>query len=142
MRLSVMCVFFLCCLPVLRAQERLPATVSSPDSSRFLYPLIMHYEGSNTDVDLNYRYLLEQLAEELQRHADWRLHIRGHVCCGPSEKISERRAKGAYDFLLRLGVPAERMDFKGYSDLMPIAFPEKTEEDQNANRRVDFVIYR
>lgn len=124
------------------AQDRLPATLNPADSSQFIYENSLHYEGSSVSVDPNYRYILDFLAEKMRKNPTWTLHIRGHVCCGPSEKISKKRAKGVYDYLLHLGVPANRMTHKGYSDLMPLIFPEKTEDDENGNRRVDFVIHR
>lgn len=91
---------------------------------------------------MNYRYVLEYLVELLEKNPTWTVHIRGHVCCGPSERISCKRAKNVYKFLIRLGVNPLRMSYKGYSDTLPLAFPEKTEEDEIMNRRVDFVIHR
>lgn len=135
--------FLIFLLPFAAAgQDRLPATLNPADSSQFIFENSLRYEGSSVSVDPNYRYILGYLAEIILKNPTWTLHIRGHVCCGPSEKISHRRAKGVYDYLIRLGVPPERMSYKGYSDTMPLVFPEKTEDDENRNRRVDFVIHR
>lgn len=123
-------------------EDRLSPFIPESDTTQFIYEVSLRYEGSSVSVDPNYQYTLSYLADLLRKNPKWTLHIRGHVCCGPSEKISEKRARGVYNYLLGLGVPAERMTYKGYSDRMPLAFPEKKEEDENINRRVDFVIHR
>ncbi len=105
-----------------------------------LFEFDMKYVGSSTGVDPNYQYVLMHLVELMHKNEDWKLHIRGHVCCGPDDKIGEKRAKNVYKLLLKLGVDETRMTYKGYSDSVPLVFPEKTEEDAQQNRRVDFMI--
>lgn len=105
-----------------------------------LHSLSLRYYGSEFNVDPNYYYRLEDLAEEIIKDSTLHLHVRGHVCCGPSERLSKRRAKKVYKFLLNLGIPKARMSWKGYSDTCPRRWPEKTDEDAALNRRVDFVI--
>jgi flagellar motor protein MotB len=100
----------------------------------------MRYVGSSTTVDINYRYVVEHLIETLRNNPKFSVHIRGHVCCGPSYKISKRRAKNVYKILKRAGIPENRISYKGYSDSLPSIYPEETEEDEMANRRVDFII--
>lgn len=112
-----------------------------PDSSGFLYEHNLKYIGSNFRIDMNYRYILEDLAEKAIADTLLYIHVRGHVCCGPSYRLSKRRAKQVYKFLKRMGVPKERLSYKGYSDTAPVVYPEKTEEDEANNRRVDFILY-
>ena len=85
---------------------------------------------------------MEYLVETLEKDTTLRIHIRGHVCCGPGEKISMKRARNVYRFLKKNGVSADRMSYKGYSNELPKAIPEKTAEDEARNRRVDFILYR
>ena len=51
--------------------------------------------------------------------------------------LSQKRAKAVYDYLVNLGVKANKMIFKGYGDSSPLI-------DENpaspANRRIDFKI--
>lgn len=108
--------------------------------SSFIYPRVIRYIGSSTEIDGNYRYMMEDLVKFLNTYEDFKIHIRGHVCCGPAEKVSKKRAKTVYKFLIRAGIDKERISYKGYSDQIPAVWPEKTEEDAAANRRVDFVI--
>lgn len=135
-------------LPVLSlAQEeihesRLSPFVSDDDSTRFIYDQIIYYQGSSTGLDPHYQYTLDNLFEEMVENLEWTLHIRGHVCCGPAEKVSAKRAKVVYEYFIDRGLSPDRVTYAGYSDRMPLAFPEKTTEDEETNRRVDFMIHR
>ena len=111
------------------------------DSISYFYEFEMKYNGSNFQVDENYQYVLSHLVELLNKDTTLRVHIRGHVCCGPGIKLSKKRAKKVYKYLLRSGICKTRLSYKGYSNTAPLIFPEKEEEDEMANRRVDFVIY-
>lgn len=110
------------------------------DSTEYHFEFEMRYVGSSTTVDINYRYVVEHLIETLRNNPEFSVHIRGHVCCGPSYKISKRRAKNVYKILRRSGISENRISYKGYSDSLPFISPEETEEDEMANRRVDFII--
>jgi outer membrane protein OmpA-like peptidoglycan-associated protein len=112
------------------------------DSTGYIYQHRMEYFGRNFKIDLNYQYLLEQLVEILNNDNELMIHIRGHVCCGPQQRLSKRRAKQVYKYLKREGINTNRMTFAGYSDKVPFVFPEKTKEDEQKNRRVDFVLYK
>lgn len=125
-------IFLICLSSVIGNAQQLQVTE--------LYEFDMKYIGSSTSVDPNYQYVLMHLVELMKKNEDWKLHIRGHVCCGPDDKIGQKRAKNVYKLLLKLGVDEARMTYKGYSDSIPIVFPEKTEEDAQKNRRVDFLI--
>ena len=41
--------------------------------------------------------------------------------------------------MVRSGIDKSRLSFKGYSNTAPAVFPEKKEEDEQRNRRVDFI---
>lgn len=136
--ISLITLFILCSTNSI-GQSLESGTVSN-DSSTFLFEYDMRYIGSNTRIDPNYQYVLDYLIESIQKNPSWTVHVRGHVCCGPSKKISKRRAKKVYRFLKKNGIPKMRLTYKGYSDSLPLAFPEKTSEDEQKNRRVDFII--
>ncbi|XOV68484.1 MAG: OmpA family protein [Fluviicola sp.] len=105
-----------------------------------LYDFYMPYYGSEYEVDLNYQYKLEEMAQWIRKDTSLHLHIRGHVCCGDGQRLSRLRAHRVYRFLLDRGAPPERLSYEGYSNRCPKNWPEKTEEDERMNRRVDFVI--
>jgi len=65
--------------------------------------------------------------------------IRGHVCCHDDMTLSVQRASAVYDILIKGGIEPSRLDFKGYSNSLPVVSPEYTEEERQQNRRVDVV---
>jgi len=129
---------FLFCLSSSHAQSQELDTALQANETR--YPFDMKYYGSEFRVDPNYTYSLNEMAEWIKNDSTVHLHIRGHVCCGPSKRLSKRRARKVYRYFILAGVPKERLSWKGYSDTCPAQWPEKTDQDEAANRRVDFVI--
>ena len=116
---------------------------SSPSDSTFIpFKYQLMYSGESVRIDQNYRYIMEHLVEILKKDTAIQIHIRGHVCCGPGNKISRKRAKNVFRFLKRNGIAKERITYKGYSNEIPLIFPEKTEEDEARNRRVDFILFK
>ena len=129
---------FFCCLFLISTNSH-----SSPsDSTLIPFKYQLQYSGESVRIDQNYRYIMEYLVETLKKDTTVQIHIRGHVCCGPGNKISRKRAKNVYRFLKRNGISKERITYKGYSNEIPLVFPEKTEEDEARNRRVDFILYK
>jgi outer membrane protein OmpA-like peptidoglycan-associated protein len=116
------------------------AQQDSLEPNQVLYEFDMKYFGSDFQVDPNYQYVLEHLV--LLSHSDSiaHIHVRGHVCCGPSYRLSKRRARKAYKYLKRAGISKTKLSYKGYSDSKPLRWPEEEPEDEAANRRVDFVL--
>ncbi len=86
------------------------------------------------DESLHLAYDLQGI---LKKHPTVNAHIRGHVCCGRNKRISRNRAKAVYDFLLEEGISKERISFKGYSNDIPLVYPERSAKDRSLNRRVD-----
>ena len=116
--------------------------IAQEKTIEILYEYDMKYTGSSTKPNIQYRYILDYLIEVMRKNPEWKLHIRGHVCCGPDQKISDKRAKNVYKYLLKKKIDSSRLSYKGYSDSKPIVFPEKTDEDAHKNRRVDFMIVK
>ena len=97
------------------------------------------------------RPVLESLLETLIKFDDLKIEIQGHICCkGDSEdgfdldsnnnKLSENRAKVVYDFLIKNGIEANRLNFVGFGHTQPKVFPEQNPDDEQANRRVEIKV--
>lgn len=97
--------------------------------------------------------VLERLLETMKRYPDLKIEIQGYICCEYSQfdgidqdtqepHLSENRAKFVYEYLIESGIDAERMSYKGYGSSKPKVFPEVTEEDQQANRRVEIKVVK
>ena len=84
---------------------------------------------------------LNKLIDLLNKNAKFRIEIGGHTDNtgdkGSNIILSENRAKSVYDYLIKNGIQASRLAFKGYGDYIPIDSNE-TEEGRFKNRRTDF----
>ncbi len=111
---------------------------------------------------------LDKLYEIMKSHPSLMISIEGHICCETEEQIrfknsalaegghfldgfdfetkkamlSSNRAKEIYDYLLAKGIDRGRLSFAGFGATKKIVVDEKTEADQNKNRRVEIRILR
>lgn len=77
----------------------------------------------------------------LKERPDLKVVIEGHTCSLGSDaynqKLSERRAKAVYDYLVKKGVNAANLSTVGRGKTQPMA-DNKTESGRQLNRRVEF----
>ncbi|MGI4883714.1 MAG: OmpA family protein [Janthinobacterium lividum] len=87
---------------------------------------------------------LEQMVQILNEYPDYSLSIAGHTDSKGDDnynlKLSYERAAAARTYMLGKGIPAERIEARGYGETKPIA-DNKTAAGQALNRRVDFDPY-
>ncbi|MGI4867548.1 MAG: OmpA family protein [Janthinobacterium lividum] len=87
---------------------------------------------------------LEQMVAILNEYPDYSLSIAGHTDSKGDDnynlKLSYERAASARAYMLSKGIPAERIEARGYGETKPIA-DNKTAAGQALNRRVDFDPY-
>jgi len=85
--------------------------------------------------------ILDQIAEIMKKYPNYRLIILGHTDATGSavmnQRLSERRAKACYEYLISRGIPPSRMRYAGYGETRPIA-DNDTPEGRALNRRVEF----
>ncbi len=93
------------------------------------------------DVFLNDSAYLEanDLYNFLNENKNVTAFIRGHVCCKNDPVLATQRAYAVYNFLLNKKIEPKRLDFEGFSNTIPIAFPENSEVERQMNRRVDVI---
>jgi len=96
--------------------------------------------------------MLQELLEAMQTYPGLIIRIEGHICCqpGPADgpdletglnNLSEARARAVMDFLVDNGINAGRVSYKGFGHSAPLySYPERTEEEQKLNRRVEIKI--
>ncbi len=101
------------------------------------------YETAKFDLEEKSRVELNKLAEFLKENPRVRIEISGHTDNVGKYRdnllLSERRAQKVYEYLIRNGIDASRLSFKGYADTKPIATNE-TEEGRALNRRTEITI--
>ncbi len=94
---------------------------------------------------------LEKLLSALSENPRLKIEIQGHICCEIGGKdgmdndtytnnLSVNRAKYIYDYLIKNNIATDRLSYKGLGSIKPLIFPERTENDQNQNRRVEILI--
>jgi OOP family OmpA-OmpF porin len=86
---------------------------------------------------------LDQAAAIMAGNADLTVGVEGHTDSVGSDaynqKLSERRAQAAVDYLVSKGVDAARLQPTGYGESKPVASND-TAEGRAQNRRVDLVV--
>jgi peptidoglycan-associated lipoprotein len=87
--------------------------------------------------------VLNQNAEIMKKYATWVITIEGHADeRGTAEynlALGERRALAARNYLVSLGIPADRLRTVSYGKEFPFD-PGRTEEAFKKNRRAHFVV--
>ena len=87
---------------------------------------------------------LDQMVQILNDYPDYSLSIAGHTDSKGADdynlRLSYERAASARKYMLDHGIPAERIESRGYGETKPIA-TNATPAGQALNRRVDFDPY-
>jgi outer membrane protein OmpA-like peptidoglycan-associated protein len=87
---------------------------------------------------------LLELYQSMLQNPKLSIEIHGHICCNPNindTKLSYRRAKYIFTYLLKKGIPLNRLAYKGFGSSRPIhQIPERTLEEMAENRRVEIQI--
>ena len=88
-------------------------------------------------------YELDKVVELLQQNKSLKVELGGHTDNvgqpQANQKLSEQRAKAVYEYLVKKGVDASRLIYKGYGETKPVAGND-TEEGRAANRRTEMKI--
>lgn len=98
--------------------------------------------------------ILDELLKAMTVRPALVIKVVGHICCvnGPEDgldldlmttNLSLMRAKTVRDYLVQNGIAFNRVSYEGKGHAAPIhPFPEKSEEERIANRRVEIVILK
>lgn len=86
-------------------------------------------------------YLLQSVVDSVwNRQKPWTITISGHTDNTGNERanqrLSERRAQAAKDWLVQHGLPADKIETRGYGSSMP-KYDSSTKDGRRMNRRVD-----
>jgi len=86
---------------------------------------------------------LDNVVKLLQSNETIRIEISGHTdnigSLKTNTKLSTDRAKAVVDYLVKKGITASRLEYKGYAFSQPIA-PNNTDAGRAQNRRVEFKV--
>jgi len=106
-------------------------------------PIVLHnvkFEFDKSRLTVKADSLLDLVAISLKRRPDVKIEIVGHCDWIGTEaynqKLSIQRAEAVRDYLIRNGVKAENLTFKGYGETQPMA-DNRTDAGRALNRRVE-----
>jgi outer membrane protein OmpA-like peptidoglycan-associated protein len=125
------------------ATATVPVTVSSPlvptKEKAVVLEGVQFMSNRSTLLPASEK-ILDNVAEILLANPDVKVEVGGHSDSdgndGYNMKLSEARANAVRNYLIKKGVPAERMTARGYGETHPIA-DNTTTEGKAANRRVE-----
>jgi len=117
-----------------------------PSDDLQLFTLNIEFDYDKADIRPEYYDQLDVIVKVLQRDPAATARIEGHADKRPKSsrkynlRLSERRAKAVYDYLVDVGgIDPARLTYKGYGFDRPVA-PNDTEEHMQKNRRVEVYI--
>jgi outer membrane protein OmpA-like peptidoglycan-associated protein len=88
---------------------------------------------------------LTELYQFMKRNPQVTIEVGGHTNNRAAEKfameLSTNRAKAVADWLIGRGIPAGRVQFKGYGWTLPLE-PNTTEDGRRKNQRVEFKVLK
>jgi len=103
----------------------------------------IYFETGKAILQADSYEALDNLIGELNEMPEIKLEISGHTDNSGIEnnnlELSELRAKSVVEYLTAKGISPDRLIYKGYGSLNPIA-SNKTEDGKKKNRRVEFMI--
>ena len=102
---------------------------------------VVYFDFDKYDIKAEYRDMLQQKAELMKQYPSIRVRIEGNCDERGTQEynlaLGERRARAAYEYMIRLGVPADQLDIISYGKERPAV--EGTGEAVWAkNRRDEF----
>jgi len=103
----------------------------------------IHFDFDKYDVRDDAKPVLREVSDMLTANRGVKVVLEGHCDDrGTNEYnlgLGDRRANSAKEYLMSLGVPADRTETVSYGEEKPLC-PETTEECRAANRRTHFVL--
>ncbi len=100
--------------------------------------LKINFEGG-TDILLKSSYAsLLKLKLSLQMDSTISIKLLGHVCCGPEQNLSLKRAQQVKKYLVQNKINEKRISCEGFSNTKNLV-PDNTEKNNVINRRVEVI---
>jgi len=104
------------------------------------------FEKGSAELSESAKRVLQEIAPVLKKSGRF-IRIEGHTCDLPIHnskypsnwELSLARAVAVVRYLIRCGVPPERLSAVGYGEFRPMV-PNTSEENRRLNRRVDIVL--
>ena len=103
----------------------------------------MKFDSDKAELSQRVQEELAQVYTILSTNPTVSVVVEGHAdetgSEGYNQRLSEKRANAAAEYLIQLGVSADRLSTKGYGETSPLT-ENNTSEGRTANRRVEFKV--
>ena len=130
----------------LRMQQELSRIASTKSNERGLIVTLSSgilLDSGKSALKPGAKKTLTRIADQLKGDNTIRIAVEGHTDSVGTEKtnqaLSEKRANAVRDFLVKAGVPSDRISATGLGEADPVA-TNKTPAGRQQNRRVELVI--
>jgi outer membrane protein OmpA-like peptidoglycan-associated protein len=103
----------------------------------------INFASNSSELNDKTKFIIKEFSGFLKKNPKLKISINGHTDNVGDDQgnltLSANRAKAVYEYLITLGIAAERMAHKGYGEKVPIA-SNNSEFGRAKNRRTEFVI--
>ncbi len=104
----------------------------------------LYFKADSFNITRQNYPILDEVYDFLNENGTVVIEVGGHTNSNPKthafcDKLSSKRAKAVYDYLVQKGIPKRRISYKGYGKRSPIA-SNKTREGRKKNQRVEIKI--
>jgi OOP family OmpA-OmpF porin len=103
----------------------------------------IRFESAKAAIDRDSAGLLDRMIETAMRCPGAQIEVGGHTDAdGDADAnmaLSQRRAQAVVDYMMRAGVPGDRLKAVGYGASEPLASND-TDEGKAQNRRIEFLV--
>lgn len=103
----------------------------------------IRFESGRATIDKDSMGLLDKLIETALRCPTANIEVAGHTDSDGDNNtnmaLSEKRAQAVSDYLIKAGLPPDRLKAVGYGSSQPVAAND-TDDGKAKNRRIDFVV--
>ncbi len=123
-------------------QAKSTPSVNLDTATKYIPKLVLFEKSKPIMLPQSYEEL-DNLVRMLKRFPNKKVVVEGHTDnVGDSKlnlKLSEERASGVVDYLIKKGIKSDRLSWKGYGDMRPLT-TDNTNDGHAQNRRVEFII--
>ena len=130
-------------VPVVKEVTLSEKVKSAKKGDKIILKNINFYNNSARVVPASKSVLYDLLCV-MQDNPTLKIEIQGHICCqlaSSMDHISTARARAIYNHLVQNKIARNRLTYKGYGTSNPLyPIPEKSDFEQNENRRVEIKI--
>lgn len=100
------------------------------------------FEFNKDRLTANAQTILDTISPAFLGQATLKVEIAGHTDSvggtAVNQKLSQRRAEAVREYLITKGARPEQLSAVGYGKTRPLISPERTPDDRERNRRVEF----